>query len=75
VRTTKPSETNEKLAPESNRTYASKESMEIVPVTTSPRSRASVEGIVYAPWTPPEVRGLGIPDGVGVHIGADGVGA
>ena len=31
--------------------------------------------MVYPPWTPLEVGGQGIPDGVGVHIGADGVGA
>jgi hypothetical protein len=46
ARATKASEINEKLAPESKRLYASNESTEIVPVTTSPRSLPSEEGKV-----------------------------
>jgi hypothetical protein len=47
-------ETNEKLAPESKRAWASNESTETVPVTTSPWYLSSVEGNTYAPETPGE---------------------
>jgi hypothetical protein len=51
---TKFSETNEKLAPESKRAWASNKSTETVHVTTSPWSLQSTEGSTYAPETPAE---------------------
>jgi hypothetical protein len=54
--------------PESKRTLASNESTEIIPVTTSPRSLSSIEGIEYILGTPveeePGVWPLGVPQGI-----------
>jgi hypothetical protein len=57
VRSTKAFETNEKLAPESNSINASNESIDMVPVTTSPQWAALADDKAYAPGIPVEEEG------------------
>jgi hypothetical protein len=73
VRSTKAFETNEKLAPESNSINASNESIDMVPVTTSPQWAALADDKAYAPGIPVKEEGPENPVDEGVKV-ADEVG-
>jgi hypothetical protein len=73
IRSTKAFETNEKLAPESNSINASNESIDTVPITTSPWWVALADGKAYALGIPVEEEGPENPVDEGVKV-ADEVG-